>query len=229
MRNAMLRVGLLGPVLASFYLSGCTLIMAADHASRPDHASFPASDLRGLGPGAPMVLVLRDGESIEGRHAGLVSIPEEEYAEIYTAVRGEQPGGVLLPALGDSVVLVGVHNHRLGCEFLGFVDPMHAWVRAQGAPAPRAVPLARVREILHRDGTRSPGDAVAELLADGELPIRTAILIDDGEARRQVPMEEISEVVIPTRKGGMLQAVLIGAAVDALLVVVLGAIVSGTT
>jgi hypothetical protein len=216
-RRAVAAAGLIGPVLATIQLSSCTLILPGIEAARPDHVSLPAWQLRALGPGTPLVLVLRNGEQLQGEHAGFAEIPEAEYAAIYDAIREEQPSGLLLPALGDSVVVVDAYDRHLTCEFRGFIDPVSAWVRVEGERRPRGIPLVHVRQIRGVGGGSIRGDDLAALLSDGGLPIRTAILIDVGEDRLQFPMEEVAEVLVPARRKRVLGAMLAGAVVDVLL------------
>jgi hypothetical protein len=222
-RMALSGLRLIGPCLASLQLSSCTLLVPGIEAARPDHTSLPAWELTRLGPGTPLVLVLRSGERLEGEHAGFADVPEAEYAAIYDAVRGEEPGHILLPALGDTIVLVDAYDRQLTCEFRGFVAPLSAWVEVDGGPEPRAIPLVHVREI--RGNVHAPirGEDVRELLSRGMVPIRTAIQIDVGGTRLQFPLEEVSEVLIPAKKGSVLNALLAGAVLDVLLFLTLKA------
>ncbi len=223
-RRVLAAVRLIGPVLASIQLSCCTLIVPGIEAAKPDHVSLPAWGLTALGPGTPLVLVLRNGERLQGEHAGFADIPEAEYADIYGAIRDEHPNGLVLPALGDTVVVVDVYGRHLTCEFWGFIDPVCVWVRVEGAPGPRGIPLVHVRQIRGRDGDSIRGEDLAALLSGGSVPIRTAILVDVGETRRQFPLEEVSEVLVPREKAAVLSAMLAGAAIDVLLFFTLKAI-----
>ncbi len=218
---AMTLAGVLG-------LSGCTVVTlgtAAHRSSQRDHLSIPAEALMRIGPGAPIMLVLRSGETLQGRHAGLIALSEDEYAAIYEALCAEHPEGLCLPALGDSVVLISAEGRRIEGEFLGFVDPVSAWMKIPEERRPRAIPLRLVDQLVHRDGSSTEGDTIRSLLAAGRLPIRTAVVLDDGEERRQVPMEEIADVLVPRRKASVLPTLLASVAVDVLLVVVLVSII----
>jgi hypothetical protein len=185
-----------------------------------------APQLRRIGPGTPLILILGNGERLEGRFTALVQIPEDEYAECYEAASADRPGGFHLPALRDSAAVVDTDDRRLMIEFLGFADLGSIWALVGDEGRPRELSVANLSEIAGAEGDVILGEDLRGLLADGAIPVRAAILLRSGDEVRPARMDEIDQILIPPKRPSLLTAFLVGAAVDAVLVTALVWLVS---
>jgi hypothetical protein len=231
----------LGLVLAGGVLGGCTLIGLTTGAvsdARRKPTLLPVWEVDSLKPGVPVDVQLRDGRRFVGRFSGLSSVPPAEYAEAYEKARVALQGEVRLPALGP-VELVEAGGKKRQVELLGF-NPGCAALRRKSGAEPTCHPSGKTSSLTDAAGGRIGATAIDTWTNSGRLPLKDALVMsgaaldaaappltkeykDAGPDQRQalrLPLEEIASIEWLRPGGATTKGLLIGAAVD---VVVVGA------
>jgi hypothetical protein len=208
-------------VAVTVQLSGCSLIGlgigAISDASKPDEVSIPGWKLETVKPGSEVTLILRDGERISGMYVGTAAVPTADYAARYAECRSRLQKGDLLPALNDSITIFLTNGERLKRRFAGF-DAQHLLVTWQGRPEPARLALKAVRAIQDSQGHLLKAETVSELMASGQIPLTSQMVVQTSEGKTTLPLEQVQMVQVPAKKHGKLTGFLIGATVDAIVI-----------
>jgi hypothetical protein len=218
MPRRMLFALTLGAALAS---QACTLVGLAvgnevDARAQKRAPAVPVEDekVAHISKGTPVVVMLDSGEQIEGRYAGLNQAgPSSEYAALYAAAR-DRLIDTPLPAFGQHVVLSMPTERAITGEFQGFASD-GVFVRPDGQALAHPFRLRQTVSLSsEKTGALASAD-VERLIANRRLPVLTRLTID----KRQVPFQEVQALSArPRGRKGMWTGLVVGAAMDALVV-----------
>lgn len=216
--------------------NGCSVIGytigAIDDARKPDTSYVPAWNVKIIQPGSQIRVVLKDGDEVIGKYAGLRRVAKEKYAKRYTKFREEKEGEVFLPALGDRITTTMKSGRQAEREFLGF-DYQYVGmeleeriasklaasapiisVRQVGDTTSGAIFLKNIERIVDSDGNVTEGKALARLASEGQIPFLSGILIMKGLVPTQVSMENVRQIEVLNKKDAKRKGLLIGLGLD---------------
>jgi len=207
---------------ATVQLSGCSLIGltigARSDASKPDYVRIPGWSVRSVKPGTPITVMQRDGARLHGLYDGITLVSAPAYARRYAGCQQRLQPEVALPALGDSIAVKLTSGTQLERRFSGF-DLREVLVTAEGKTAPSRLPLKAVASITDRRGNVIDADKLDSLLLRGEIPAVSAIAVKTATGRTSIPADQVQQLEVRNTKQGKLIGFLVGAAVDAIVIV----------
>ena len=215
--------GVLAIAAVTFLLNGCSLIGlglgAAADAKKPDQMNIPGRSVETVKPGTQIEIVLKDGSQLSGKYLGLERYPEKEYVEKYQKSQENLRERIPLPAVGDSIAITTISRKPFKCAFLGF-DFRYLWMRMTNRNESDAVILRDLTSIEDNQGNILTGETVRDLINKGEIPLLSAIVIQNEAGKTLVAMDEVDQIQVPVKKYGDLGGFLAGAGIDALIIVV---------
>lgn len=172
-------------------------------------------------PDAAFKLMLKNGIEVNGRYAGLERISVAEYAVVYSQARAQKPEGVHLPASGEEVAITT--NTKLFAEFEkellgtfeGF-DHERILTKLQGTTVLTGIPLSVITRLA---GHALSGETIKRLIRAGPIPVMTAIVVESEAGKTRVAMNNVRRIETPAKKHAALQGFLMGAMIDAIVVI----------
>jgi hypothetical protein len=176
-------------------------------------------DLKTVKAGTRLILLLKDGSEITGRFIALHRRAPMEYASEYVQFRGQQPEGIYLPALGDTVTIVTVSGRMIDTEFAGF-DHNTVLVRALDKTEPTRTNLDLIDSIMDKEGRSLGQEKVKSLVASGDAPFLSALSLSGSEETVQVPLNHIQQIHIQRARNAWIKGLLIGAVIDVIIIAI---------
>ena len=203
-------------------LCGCSVIGASIGASGASSRAIRL-EVENVKPGTQITIITKQGSNISGKYVGLDSVPAEGYAESYAKGREQNREKVILPKLGDSIIITPLYDsgrRGLKGKFLGF-DLGAILVRRTGKTEPNKVFLNTIRTIVDSDENIVRAETLKKLMAGGKIPLLSvllAIYVQSEGGKTRVAMDKVHAIrVLGNRKRRALTGFLIGAPVDALV------------
>ena len=206
-------------LLAIPLLQGCTLIGLGIGAGA-QNSDYEASEVTTISPGKH-ISVYRYGGGIEsGQYTGIKELPEQTYESIYAEAAAKLPG------LGTPVQVKMKAGEGLAGPFRGFVgQPPHLRVGV-GEELEKRVSLRRVDAIKEQSGAVYDQDMLDRLIRSRLVPTRSAVVIKTSDGERYIPLHDVRRVVGVGNKSAAPAALIIGAAIDIALLIVLVSVIS---
>lgn len=203
--------------------NGCSLIglgigAMSDGSRKGGEAVSGLAELRGLAKGTGIVLITHGGSKIEGDFFGMDELNRRDYDRLYLAAIETLEVRDRLPRPADTISFAhyGAPGGRVRGQFRG-LNPGSIVLWWSGGE----YSLTGLRN-LDGDSAR-PLDLVAlRALADeGLLPyITTGILVRRSDDTISVPVEDIARIEQDRGGSGKLTGFLVGAAIDAVVLIV---------
>jgi len=229
---------LLVAIVAIFQLNGCSLIGlgigSIVDARKPSYKEIPFSGIETIKPGTKVDILLRNGDTLKVIFAGVTSIPTQEYAESYAKVQEQRPEGTILPDLGDTIAVTDTLGKESTYEFLGYA---HYWisVRPLGKTESIKVLYPTVSKTTDSRGNVVQGEALDKLIPEAKIPFLSAIAIEKVLSNTQIsrtevqriattqriPFDKVYRVQRPLKKNAKVTGLIIGAAVDVTVAIVI--------
>jgi hypothetical protein len=220
----------LAPVLLAIgvcQFSGC--IIAGTSLIPPEERIISNWDFGAVGPGSTIEVSLFSGKRETGVFRGLTSLAEGKYAQKYSQALDQYSAAAVLPALGDKIAIEDTRGKVYEGEFMGF-DQGSLCAKLPEKEQPARVNLRMVKEIRCADGKISSPNTINNLISQGRIPFRSAMVLDTEKGRNVLPLDEVSSALIKTyvrRTGAAVAAgstALIFAIVAIPLIVLLGSL-----
>ncbi|MFH1941760.1 MAG: hypothetical protein ABIL68_06610 [bacterium] len=212
--------GVLAIAVSTFLLNSCTLIGlasgAAADAKKPDQMNIPGRSVETVKPGTQIEIVLKDGSQLIGKYLGLEHFPDNEYKEKYLKSLETLREKVRLPALDDSITITTISGKPFKCAFLGF-DFRYLWMRMTNRNESDAVILRELTSIEDNQGNILTGETVRDLINKGEVPLLSAIVIQNETGKALVATDEVDQIQVLVNKYGAIGGFLAGAGIDMVL------------
>jgi hypothetical protein len=213
---------------ATMTLSGCSLIGlgigAMIDSSKPEtYITTPQTE--NLKPGKTITVTKTNGEKITGEYIGLDFVTvTDHYEEQYAKVQEQNGDRFTLPNISDHVTMVDLLSNQIEVQFQGFSLDFRGnkyllFKRATGAETSR-VRLEIITQIRDSEGNAYQTNSLRSLLENNMIPAVTNIVIQVENEAVLVPSAEIEIIQLRARKGAALTGLIIGACVDAIVIVV---------
>jgi hypothetical protein len=205
--------------------NGCSLIGLGIGYSMDSSGpkEVPGSRLEALKPGSHLTLILADSSRVAGPFVGAQRDPEADYADRYSAYRNQDPGRDFLPEIGENIRLTLESGQESQGLFVGFDlaalydESIIHYIWIEEHEQATAVPLNSVTAIEDSHGLYQAEqmEKIKILLLQNQVPILSSLVIESGYDRTYVPMEDVSEMTVPTKGGNARKLGLaLGLAVD---------------
>jgi hypothetical protein len=200
-------------------LSGCTLtgaiIGSVNDNNAPDFDTLMTNELIGFDSEDDVLVVKKDGTTETGKFVAIEKAPAESYAHAYNAFLLQNASSLQLPRFGDSVFAV-VSERLIGpFKFKGF-DYDGTWLERSDSSS-----FPFHGSITCSDQTFSPKAGL------GDTPLMSSIVMSSDTTRTQIPMELVKHVIVRHPKHGLITGLLVGAAIDAIIVGVFASMSGG--
>lgn len=191
-------------------LSGCTLtgaiIGSISDSNASDFDTLMSNQLKALDLEDDLSVVKKDGTTEMGKFAAIEKAPAESYAHAYNTFLLQNTSSLQLPRFGDSVFAV-VSERLVGpFKFRGF-DYDGTWLERSDSSS-----FPFHGSIVCNDQVFSPK------IGFGDAPLMSSTIISSDTARTQISMELVKHVIVPHPTHGLITGLLVGAAIDAIVV-----------
>lgn len=212
-------------LVISLLTINCITLKLPERKSRPktppelkqDIISFSKGNIK---PGTRVLVILNSGTLVSGKFDGLAQIPPEEYAENYADSREKNKGEIMLPALGENVIMLNARGNKFECEFLGF-DFGIIWVRQTGRAESEKTKLSRIKNIMDSKGKVCEVKTINKLISEGRIPfLSSGIIVKDKEGPIKIGWEDIYQIQVEKKGMPLFTTLAIGAAGAAILIYV---------
>jgi hypothetical protein len=223
-------LALFAATLMVLQMNGCCIlgftVGAISDAKKPDSEAIPGWEVSTIKPGTKIGISLRDGTEISGKFRSLEQTSTAEYTSRYEEIRGQQPDGLILPTIGDTITVISKSGDQFVGEFCGF-DYEVMCIRLPRMTEPIKGNLDLVSSIIDRRGNVVEMGTIRKLTSEGEIPFLSEIVLQSegwsywselGEVR--IPLDKIYQIQVPVKKRGALTGLLVGAAVDVIVIAV---------
>ncbi|MCI0494555.1 hypothetical protein L0Z72_06075, partial [candidate division KSB1 bacterium] len=181
-------------------------------ASQTDQTDISVSQLKTMASGISIIIKLKDTNQLSGKFVGSEMIPVEEYAKLYSQACEAIKEIAYLPALGDSFNLLSNET----ASFLGFDFDRMLFKGKKGNIIGGSI--TNIDTLTDSNGNMIDIEIAKKLIAEGKIPLVSAIHIKDATETKQIRLDRIETIQIPTRKNGKLTGFLIGAIIDVLII-----------
>jgi hypothetical protein len=190
-------------------LSGCTLtgaiIGSISDSNASDFDTLMTNQLKALDLEDDLSVVKKDGTAEMGKFAAIEKAPAESYAHAYNTFLLQNTSSLQLPRFGDSVFAV-VSERLIGpFKFRGF-DYDGTWLERSDSSS---FPFHGC--IVYNDQTFSPKIGL------GDIPLMSSIVMSSDTTWTQISMELVKHVIVPHPTHGLITGLLIGAAIDTIV------------
>ncbi|NIM58747.1 MAG: hypothetical protein GTO16_07355 [Candidatus Aminicenantes bacterium] len=165
---------------------------------RQDIISFSKGTIK---PGTRILVVQNSGAIVSGKFDGLALFSPEEYAENYADSREKNEGEIMLPALGENVIILNASGNKFECEFLGFdfgiIEAKHA-----GRAKPERTKLSEIKNVMDSSGNACEVETINKLISEGKIPfLSSGIIVKSKTGPAEIHWEEIYQIEV--KKKGM--------------------------
>jgi hypothetical protein len=205
----------------SWMFVGCGLIgflvgIASDE-SKPDTLTVRSWEIQTLPPGSDVTVVLKSGDAFQGAYKGLVYGSAEEYADRFARNRLQWPPGVAIPSVNDNVTLTLKSGQEYDYKLIAY-DYRSLLLRS--AASPFAVQYQNIRTMSSKGKTLT-SDSLQDLISKLDVPFYTAAAFETKTGTDSTFLNEIGQVKVKNSKHGAVTGLLVGLAVDVIVVAVI--------
>lgn len=225
MTTRKLLLAILVAACASPQFLGCHLVGLGrgllSSANSQDQYIFTPATVSSIEYGSAIEVTKTDGTLISGHFERLDAAPSDEYSVRYKASINSRPTGLLLPALGDTVLIVthSAFDRKIFTgELLGFEQEMIC-LHIAGGWAPVGVLLEEVDTLCHPGMRAIPGAVLRQELDNGDIPSMNALVMTTEQGSLRVFVTDILKVRQPVSKRVALLNQVLAAAVDVSIVI----------
>jgi len=211
--------------------SGCSLAgfeFGRSIDNRSPNRSVDRLQIPGISEGATVQVVKSDCRILKGTFLGTDTLPLVEYARAYSTWLRENHSTDSLPSIGERVNVdaqLAYGDNRYEGQFLGF-DHRSIWFHQGGQINSTHIDLRSVRGLLRENGVVITGSHLRDLSLNASLPRMYIIRIQVEGQTRVVHLDEVKEIIVPSKKNARWVGLVGGLALDAVAVwVIVGVVI----
>ncbi|NUO82877.1 hypothetical protein HUU05_22625 [candidate division KSB1 bacterium] len=212
-------------VISGCSIIGLTLGLMSD-ARQPKEMIIPGWKVDSLKVGTMIEVLCKDSITLKGKYSGVEPLPLGQYAQAYAKAQARLPAGIHLPDLADTLTMtfvspnLQVSKRVLSGKLSGFEVGFILFTTTENGRF--KVSSERLEELMRlRDerGTDLTGEIVSNLITEGKIPARSALVLLDEGRRKPVAINQVEQVhQFAGKKNGAITGLLLGAVIDATLV-----------
>jgi hypothetical protein len=203
------------------HFMGCSLIglttgVIAD-ANTPDHEKIQLGSIESIKQGAPLKLIMT-ADTISGEFMGVEDMPMNEYRARYDSLRTTN-----MPSLGDFITLT-IGARRVEGQLIGF-KPQLILLKIKGANNDTsfvgAARVDHVDKLSEKDRSLVEGKTIRKSMEAGGIPFVSSLVLKTRNQTARIPLDKVRDIELTNSKNAALNGLLIGAAIDAGILVAL--------
>jgi hypothetical protein len=196
---------LMSVIFVTFAVSRCSIIGLGvgiiSDASKPDSTAIMADQKINIKLGTTLRILLNDNRSFNGKYIETRRLSQKEYAEYYSAKQKTLTGHDDLPSTGEPIQChfqQQPHREYKGV-FQGFgKDSLE--IQRSGLSRTTVIPFNNLKGITDSSGRFIETEHIMDLIGSGQIPVFSAVIIENEGNKTQVPVNEISEIKWKTKK-----------------------------
>ncbi len=209
------------------FVSGCSLLFfgvgALKDASSPDWVAANGIRLVAIKPQTEVTVYKTSGEIVSGRFVKFIPVSETEYRDRYTQFRSQLAASDSFPDWHETLRLSGPSRKPITGQFSGFDVGGRIGLRLAGKPkrAIRWLSLKFYRKIQGESERSYDPQYLLRHIEAWKVPIYSRLrLLQRTGTSVEVDLSEVNLVEVPTSKNAAISGLLIGALVDAGVVLI---------
>jgi hypothetical protein len=219
---------LIAAVIATLLLSqcGCSAVGAGVgsiiDSRKPKRKPIAGWQVTQIKRGIKIWVTLDDSLKITGKFTGVIPLDHNQFADLYTNFRERDSVHALLPAIGDTLLILPKKSHWLRVKLMDVLsrDGNSKWgfrfaTEQLDSGGLHDYRLNQIKALRTVAGGIVAGPQLSALILDssGIKPF-TAIEIVNDSGRLRVPIENIAHLTMPNNRHGQSIGFLIGATLD---------------
>jgi hypothetical protein len=163
--------------------------------------------------GAEVTVFRNDSTSSSGKFDGLLPVPDSEYQEAYSRLLQGMPDSMNLPRLGENIEILHKDKKRNQSVFRGFDYQFRNFKAEQqynygfnfqylfddksiSKPMKRIF-LCDINSVVRSDQMKLTGENLIVLSSNGQLPLRSQVVILTGSGLEKFPLTSIESATVP--------------------------------
>jgi len=157
-------------------------------------------DLQNIDKGTEIIVVHYNGRKFYGKYLGRTFLSEIEYRSKYDNFRKNKVERIILPELGDTVVVALYPEKNYTGELLGFDYGYTGMIclRIESSGDSVKLDLERVRYLDAGDSHRIKGTSLRELASNSRIPCLTGFTIQADSLEISFGVEEVRWIEVST-------------------------------
>jgi len=160
-----------------------------------EKVKIPQTKLQNLKPGTNVKLTFKSDNTFKGRYCGMEIMEAVTYEIIYIEFCHKKISDPMMPRPGENVTVKMKSGQMLPAVFNGF-DYRRISITKLQDTLPQWIMLPEVEAIHYKKDTYVTGDILDNMTIMGELPLLSAIAIEDGRFRNLVALHEIKNIEV---------------------------------
>ena len=179
---------------------------------------FSRSEYFKIEKGINLKIMLINGDSLKGDFIEFKKLSISEYLKKYAKMR-KVYDGIVFPEIHDTIKVTYRNKSFQYYEFLGFD---YGCIQARDFNDKHyKISLNNIYKLISKgNGYATPIKRCKEMMANGQIPVLSTIVIQKAGIVIQTPLDEISQIitVVHNRKNYTLEGSLVGLGIDAIIV-----------
>lgn len=179
-------------------LSGCSLTNSirdetASNPSKPGYIVITGEQYLNIKSGTTVEVLLKSGQVVKGKYSGISPIPEEEYYKRYAARKEKLKDEVLLPEMGEAIVLLAKDGNQYEGNFFGFDFGVIRFKKTDSAMIGTWY-MNVVDSIVDREGRRMESESLRLLMREGKVAFISAIILRIKKEESRIELDDVSQI-----------------------------------
>ena len=152
--------------------------------------------------GEPVTIVQKDGRTITGEFQGIQETAYSEYVEQYKDATAQNINGNLLPQIGEQIKVTTslIEDKCWGGQLIGF-DQKSLWVKLKGKSQADEFNISSLTTFSNLSGKILRRIQFRNLFLDGDIPLRTAVVVNNGTMDIRIPVNTINRITTGYSEG----------------------------
>lgn len=152
-------------------------------------------DASGIDQGDKVTITTKSGETVTGEYVALQEISMDEYVHLYQQSISNSSLGQVLPRYGEYVIVStsAAPDKYWEGQFVSF-DANHLSVKFKGESRSEDLFISGLNSITNSHGKSLQRLQFRQLFQDGDIMLRTAIVLQNGTSKKEIPLNTIENI-----------------------------------
>jgi hypothetical protein len=147
-------------------------------------------------PGNTVTILQKDGSAVSGQYIGEKEIPSSEYYNQYNESVLKNSIAAQLPEIGERIELTtSLSDTRSWTGQLVGFDKQSIWVLLPHETRPTEFYISSLTTLSHANEIMLGGMKLRQYYLNGELPLKSALVVSNDDGDVYVPLNTIEKVV----------------------------------
>jgi hypothetical protein len=159
-------------------------------------ATKDVPDGSNITPGNTVTILQKDGTTVSGRYIGEKDMPSSEYFDQYNESIQKNSNAAQLPEIGDRIELTtSLSDTRAWTGQLVGFDKQSIWIMLPHDTKPTEFYISSLTTLSHADDVTIGGMQLRQHYLNGDLPLKSALVVSNDEGDVYVPLNTIQKVM----------------------------------